>query len=94
MISIIVNFEDEKANIQSSFSSKTASHVYKLLEEFGFQTIFERSDAQEILGSGLRRNNPLLELQVKVSMTTERFCFINFENEIRKEKAHRYFNFY
>ena len=54
------NIEREKANIEKSFTAKTASHVCKLLEEFGFQTIFGRSDAQEVLGLKPTRSTALL----------------------------------
>lgn len=55
------NIESVKVNIQNSFSSKTASHVCKLLEAFGFQTIFGRSDVQEILGLKPTRSTALLK---------------------------------
>lgn len=55
------NIESEKVNIQNSFSAKTASHVCKLLEEFGFQTIFGRSDVQEILDLKPTRSTALLK---------------------------------
>ena len=54
------NIEREKANIEKSFTAKTASHVCKLLKEFGFQTIFGRSDAQEVLGLKPTRSTALL----------------------------------
>lgn len=44
------NIEYEKVNIENSLTAKTASHVCKLLDEFGFETIFGRSDVQKILG--------------------------------------------
>lgn len=43
-----MNIEVQKANIENLFTTKTASHVCKLLEEYGFQTIFGRSDVQKI----------------------------------------------
>ncbi len=49
------NIEEQKANIEKEFTSKTASHVCKLLDAFGFRNIFGRSDIQEI-----RPNAPLL----------------------------------
>lgn len=55
-----VNIEREKANIEDSFTAKTASHVCKLLEEFGCQTIFGRSDVQKILGLKPTRSTALL----------------------------------
>lgn len=39
-----VNIGDQKANIENSYTAKTASHVCELLETFGFQTVFGRSD--------------------------------------------------
>lgn len=54
------NIEKEKVNIESSFTAKTASHVYKLLETFGFQTIFGRSDVQKALGLKPTRSTALL----------------------------------
>ncbi len=54
------NIESEKANIQNSFTAKTAEHVCKLFEEFGFQTVFGRSDVQKILGLKPTRNTALL----------------------------------
>lgn len=55
------NIESKKVNIQNSFTAKTAAHVYKLLEEFGFQTIFGRSDVQEILSLKPTRSTALLK---------------------------------
>lgn len=55
------NIESEKVNIQSSFSAKKASHVFKLLDKFGFHTIFGRSDVQEILGLKPTRSTVLLK---------------------------------
>ena len=54
------NIEREKANIEKSFTAKTASHVCKLLEEFGFQKILGRSDVQEVLGLKPTRSTALL----------------------------------
>ena len=48
-------------NIENAFTAKTASHVCKLLEEYGFQTIFGRSDVQEILGLKPTRSTALLK---------------------------------
>ena len=56
-----VNIEIEKANIENLFTAKTASHVCKLLEKYGFQTIFGRSDVQEILGLKPTRSTALLK---------------------------------
>ena len=55
------NIEKEKANIESSFSAKTASHICKLLEEYGFQTVFGRSDVQQMLGLKPTRSTALLK---------------------------------
>lgn len=41
------NIERAKVNIKNAFTAKTASHVCKLLDKFGFQTIFGRSDVQK-----------------------------------------------
>lgn len=64
-----VNIEKEKANIDNSFSSKTASHVCKLLEEYGFQTIFGRSDVQEVLGLKPTRCSALLKEMAEKGIT-------------------------
>ena len=42
------NIDDKKVNIEKSFTAKTAAHACKLLEEYGFQTIFGRSDVQNV----------------------------------------------
>ena len=62
-----VNIEDQKANIErikvnigAAFTAKTAAHVCRLLEEFGFQTIFGRSDVQDVLGLKPTRSTALL----------------------------------
>lgn len=55
------NIESEKVNIQKSFTAKTASHVCKLLEEFGFNTVFGRSDVQKILALKPTRSTALLK---------------------------------
>ena len=55
------NIETEKVNIENSFTAKTAAHVCKLLEAFGFQTIFGRSDVQEILSLKPTRSTALLK---------------------------------
>lgn len=63
----IVNIEEQKANIgivkaniEDAFSSKTASHICTLLDKFGFQTIFGRSDVQNVLGLKPTRSSALL----------------------------------
>lgn len=45
-----VNIEFDKVNIEGLFTGKTASHVGKLLDVLGYETIFGRSDVQKILG--------------------------------------------
>ncbi|HIS80841.1 MAG TPA: Fic family protein [Candidatus Scatomonas merdavium] len=62
-----VNIEEQKANIgkikaniKDLFTEKTAFHICKLLEEFGCQTIFGRSDVQKILGLKATRSSALL----------------------------------
>ena len=55
------NIEREKANIEGSFTAKTASHVCRLLEEFGFRTIFGRSDVQTVLGLKPTRSTALMK---------------------------------
>lgn len=55
------NIEKENMNIESSFTAKTTSHVCKLLEAFGFQTIFGRSDVQKVLGLKSTRSTALLK---------------------------------
>lgn len=55
------NIEEQKANIESSFSAKTASHICRLLEEFGYRTIFGRSDVQGVLHLKPTRSTELLK---------------------------------
>lgn len=55
------NIERVKANIEASFTAKTAAHVCRLLEEFGFQTIFGRSDVQTVLGLKPTRSSALMK---------------------------------
>lgn len=59
------NIESEKANIENAFTAKTASHVCELLESFGFQTIFGRSDVQEILDLKPTKSTALLKEMVE-----------------------------
>lgn len=54
------NIEAQKANIESSFTAKTAAHVITLLERFGFDTVFGRTDIQEVLGLKQTRRTELL----------------------------------
>ena len=56
-----MNIEVQKANIKDSFTVKTASHVCKLLEKFGFQAIFGGSELQEIPGLKPTRSTALLK---------------------------------
>ena len=55
------NIEKEKANIEGVFTPKTASHVCRLLEEFGLQTVFGRSDVQAVLGLKPTRSTALMK---------------------------------
>ena len=55
-----MNIEPQKANIEDSFTAKTASHVLRLLEEFDFETIFGRSDVQHVPGLKPTRSAALL----------------------------------
>ena len=55
------NIEREKANIEGAFTSHTASQVYRLLEVFGFRTIFGRSEVQETLGLKPTRSSALMK---------------------------------
>ena len=59
------NIKREKVNIEGVFTVKTASHVCKLLDKFGFQTIFGRSDVQKILGLKPTRSTELLREMTK-----------------------------
>ena len=54
------NIERVEANIGDSFTEKTASNICKLLETFGFQTIFGRVDVQNVLGLKPTRSTELL----------------------------------
>ena len=55
-----VNIGEIKANIEDALSEKTASHISRLFEAFGFQTIFGRSDVQNVLGLKSTRSSALL----------------------------------
>ncbi|MBQ3427502.1 MAG: hypothetical protein IJH37_10245 [Clostridia bacterium] len=59
------NIDDKKVNIEKSFTAKTAAHACKLLEEYGFQTIFGRSDVREILCLKPTRSTALLKEMVE-----------------------------
>ena len=54
------NIEKIKANIENVFTVKTASHICKLLDKVGFQTVFGRSDVQKILDLKPTRSTELL----------------------------------
>ncbi|MCD8241107.1 MAG: Fic family protein [Lachnospiraceae bacterium] len=54
------NIKAEKVNIEGRFTPKTAAHVQKLFEAFGFQTVFGRSDVQRVLGLKETRSSALL----------------------------------
>ncbi|MBD5445405.1 MAG: cell filamentation protein [Lachnospiraceae bacterium] len=54
------NIGAEKVNIGDSFTAKTASHVQKLRETFGFETVFGRSDVQSVLVLKPTRSSALL----------------------------------
>lgn len=55
------DIEKEKADIANSFTAKSASHVCRLLDEYGFQTIFGRADVQKALGLKASRSSALLK---------------------------------
>ena len=55
-----VNFETKKVNIDELFTPKTAAHIQKLWDTFGVQTVFGRSDVQQILGLKPTRSSALL----------------------------------
>ena len=55
------NIEKEKVNIENTFTVKTASHICRLLDEYGFQKIFGRSDVQDTLGLKPTRSTALLK---------------------------------
>lgn len=59
------NIEREKVNIEKLFTVKTAAHIYKLLEVFGFHTIFGRSDVQKVLDLKPTRSSDLIKEMVK-----------------------------
>ncbi len=56
-----VNIESEKVNIQNMFTTKTASHICKLLDVFGFQKFFGRTDVQSIIGLKPTRSSLLIK---------------------------------
>lgn len=62
------NIEGKKANIEGLFTAKTAFHVSKLLEEFGFHTVFGRSDVQKILGLKATRSSEMIREMAKKGM--------------------------
>ena len=63
------NFEAEKANIEKTFNPKTAAHVIKLLETFGFETVFGRSDVQRELALKPTRSSELLREMAENGIT-------------------------
>ena len=63
------NIEAEKANIKKSFNPKTAAHVVHLLETFGFETVFGRSDVQKVLGLKPTRCSELLHEMAESGIT-------------------------
>ncbi len=63
------NIEAAKANIEKAFSPKTAAHVIHLLETFGFETVFGRSDVQKELGLKPTRCSELLSEMAESGIT-------------------------
>lgn len=55
-----VNIGPKKANIETLFTAKTASHIQKLRETLGDNKTFGRSDLQKILGLKSTRSSALL----------------------------------
>ena len=91
-----VNIEEQKANIERSFSAKTASHLCYLLEEYGFQTIFGRSDVQQALGLKPTRSTELLKKAAEKGILEPvsgfgkgkfRFCASQTDKAIKKEDS-------
>lgn len=60
-----VNIEKEKANIEDVFTAKTASHIQILREKLGQQTVFGRSDVQNVLGLKPTRSSSLLRVMAE-----------------------------
>ena len=54
------NIDPEKVNIGEVFTAKTAFHIQILQQTFGLQTIFGRSDVQNVLGLKSTRSSKLL----------------------------------
>ncbi len=54
------NIDVQKANIEKAFTAKTAVNVRKLLDAFGYQTVFGRSDVEKVLGLKPTRSSALL----------------------------------
>ncbi|MCC8161977.1 MAG: hypothetical protein LIO86_02125 [Lachnospiraceae bacterium] len=72
----------EKVNIEGRLTPKTAAHVQKLFEAFGFQTIFGRSDVQRVLGLKETRSSALLRQMAETGVTRQvsgygkgKYCF-------------------
>ena len=63
------NIEAEKANIERTFHPKTAANVVHLLETFGFETVFGRSDVQKELGLKPTRCSELLHEMAESGIT-------------------------
>ena len=63
------DIEAEKANIEKTFNPKTAAHVFRLLETFGFEIVFGRSDVQKALGLKPTRCSELLHEMAESGIT-------------------------
>ena len=63
------NIEVQKANIEKTFTAKTAANVQKLLDAFGYQTVFGRSDVEKVLGLKPTRSSALLHDMAERGMT-------------------------
>ncbi|MCC8105675.1 MAG: Fic family protein [Clostridiales bacterium] len=59
------NIESRKANIEKRFTPKTADHVLKLLITLSSQTVFGRSDVQQVLGLKPTRSSALIREMAK-----------------------------
>jgi Fic family protein len=54
------NIDTKEANIENTFTAKTASHIRKLQENLDGQAAFRRSNVQRILGLKPTRSSELL----------------------------------
>lgn len=63
------NIEPIKANIEKAFTAKTAANVLTLLDVFGYQTVFGRSDVEKVLGLKPTRSSALLHDMAERGMT-------------------------